>query len=78
MGIPRDPDARLNRSYYELSHMTTRAVQWYLLISEAEWVRDRTGYGLAFTWDLINHGDYEGARDSLDALMAVMRDAGEL
>lgn len=38
---------------------------WYLLMKEAEEVREKTGWGLASTWGLINRRDYEGAKAHL-------------
>lgn len=40
--------------------------QWWVLITQAEWVRATTGRGLANVWGAIHRDDYPTARRLLD------------
>ena len=46
--------------------LPTEVVKWYRLMQETEALSHETGLGLGRTWGLINDGDYEGAKASLD------------
>lgn len=63
----RRPLARLDPATFADPTMR-RTVQWHLLLTEADRLTERTGYGLAAVWAAVRSGDYHGARHRLDTV----------
>ncbi len=55
---------------HRLPHQRSRPVQWYTLITEAEGLTQRTGWGLANVWGAVHREDYGEARSLLDDLLS--------
>lgn len=52
-----------------LNQKPCRAVEWYLLVRDAEAYRKRTGMGLATVWGCIAKDEYAQARRRMDVLL---------
>jgi hypothetical protein len=57
--------------------MATDMTRWLHLMQEADAFSERTGYGLASVWALINHQDYDGALEKLNEL-CLAEERGEI
>jgi hypothetical protein len=50
-----------------------RPLDWYLLMHQAETIRDRHHLGLASVWRWINRRDYPHARTEMDRVISAIK-----